>query len=406
MVSPLVVLALAALPTWQADGPKLEVGIICSKGEVTSYALQSAQKSFAPGTIVAKVTPRAASGVDKCNCGGDLPAAEKQAFDAAMQVPIYTLRWARNESLPQAYAAIGALARSCNGVVVDQQLPSAMTAATWQAEKESPRPAPVGVGYHYAVFNEPAAAGELRVFTRGLARLGLAELSLAGIHASQLRSAASLLNVVVQRMTEGLAPGPKGELVVRLDDIVDPAAKARQLSGIAGNAKKEVTVKLSEKGEISFPRITCSEPNACLEAAFDQLFGSVDEARRVQTTDAIEAATARARTALAAYKPRVGKFPGREYLLVKGPFVAKGTTELMWVEVKEWKDGVLKGPLRTQPSFAVELVPGQTVTVKEAEVIDYSYKFEDGTFLGNETGRARYPESFEATANGRFREKR
>lgn len=406
MLSPLVFVALAAIPPWRADGPVLDVGILCTKGDLSSYALQSAQKAFAPGTIAVKVTPRAASGVERAS--GDLPPAEKQAFSAAMQVSIYTLRWDRADSagLPRAYAAIGTLARACTAVVVDFQRSTAVSAATWKNEKESPRPAPIGVGYHFGIIDE-AAGAERRVFTRGLARFGLAEVALSGVHPSQLRPAQSMITVVVQRMAEGLVPNAGGEMVVRIDDITDAAARSRQQSTLQANAKKELTVKLDDKGELSFPRITCSEPNACLEAAFDQLFGSKDEARTVQTTDDVQAATARARVALAPYKARIATgLPNREYLLVKGPFAAKGTQELMWIEVKQWKDGVLTGPLRTQPTVAVELVPGQTVTVKEAEVLDYIHRFEDGTFLGNETGRARYPESFEPAGNGRFREKR
>ena len=141
------------------------------------------------------------------------------------------------------------------------------------------------------------------------------------------------------------------------------------------------------------------------ESALDGLFGTSDSARNVtHGPELLEVSRKSRERVIRELKPRVIKgLPADELLLVKAPFKCEQGTEWMWVEVHAWKGASLTGSLQSSPDCATELHAGQAVEVKEGELFDYMEKFQDGTFVGNDTGKLMQPMHFEELDGGRRR---
>ncbi len=97
--------------------------------------------------------------------------------------------------------------------------------------------------------------------------------------------------------------------------------------------------------------------------------GEVDTLKGVRGDDAeIAAAVAKVQSRIPALARRFAAGLGPSGVLrVKASFDG----EAMWIDVKLWKEGVLRGPLRDHPQVAAGLVAGQTVSIREGEVLDY-----------------------------------
>lgn len=80
----------------------------------------------------------------------------------------------------------------------------------------------------------------------------------------------------------------------------------------------------------------------------------------------------------------------RETAVVKAEFKSSdGKTEAMWVLIESRKDGVVTGLLANIPVYDVGVRQGDTVTLKEKDLIDWGYR-RDGVRWGYFTGRAQY----------------
>jgi uncharacterized protein YegJ (DUF2314 family) len=78
--------------------------------------------------------------------------------------------------------------------------------------------------------------------------------------------------------------------------------------------------------------------------------------------------------------------PPGDVLFVKAPFEAdQGRVEYLWLTVQSWEGASLEGTLRSQPTWIVDLAPGDPVRVLESAVYDFLLKHADGTSVGNGT---------------------
>jgi uncharacterized protein YegJ (DUF2314 family) len=125
-----------------------------------------------------------------------------------------------------------------------------------------------------------------------------------------------------------------------------------------------------------------------LAATAAALFGRTDKASAVQEGDAeLEAARDRARARLPDVARRFAAgLPEHQSLIVKAPFrTADGGSELMWIEVREWTRGTIRGVLTDEPYEVPGLHAGATVEVPQADVFDYAVTDPQGVVEGNET---------------------
>lgn len=252
----------------------------------------------------------------------------------------------------------------------------------------------------------PLDEGRFMLDTGGLSRFGLESLVVMPVNRATIESAGALVNALAPRLVEGQRPAADGTLRLVLDGL--QAAPARE----AANARKMpngtgvVTVGFREPDVANGARpepVVVDCPGG-LDAALKSLFGSKDETRDLVIDEKVKAAQKRARALLQTFKPEFEKgLPYDEVLMVKVPFKHPRGTESMWVDVHGWAKGVILGTLENEPRDVSTVKAGDTVEVNEADVTDVMYRFKDGTFLGNEVGRATAPESFQAVGDGRWR---
>lgn len=421
MLTALFVVLSAAPQPWRLERGGLTVAVACTR-PLSESARDAAAKNFAaPRSLHSNLLPRAAlSQLDlkkPCLSFDGLDSTERAQFERVAKVQVLGFSWpsADAAALGLAYAAIGAVADSCRGVVVDLVTLNAFSRERWQAARVAKAgPAP-RAPEHFAIHAVPQDDGSLLLDTGGLARFALADLVLEHVPRSGQRSVGTMLNVLVQRLIEGAQADGKGRVLVKLDELREPAFRKQTIDSAFPNARRELLVGFTASpgtGELrpgtwvlGFPALTCDEPAVCLQRAHDELLGWKDEVTDVEHSAKVLAASDRARAALQALQPRFQHgLPDETSLLVKAPFsTAHRGREWMWVEVKTWKNGVLKGSLNSEPEDVPSLKAGSTCEVQEADVFDYMYELGDGSFYGNETGKVMAPEKFEDLGDGRSR---
>lgn len=80
--------------------------------------------------------------------------------------------------------------------------------------------------------------------------------------------------------------------------------------------------------------------------------------------------------------------PAGDSLYVKVPFKTdSGAIEYLWVAVTSWQGQVLKGVVRSRPTWVTQVKAGDPVDVQLASVYDYLLRHADGTSEGNGTER-------------------
>lgn len=406
---------------WESVKAQLSVAVVCTQGSLRPAAVAASGKEFGSDRAVRfALSPRAELPQVKPEGLGAsferLPAGAQGALKAAKAFPVLTFTWPREDGagLARAYALAADLAVPCAGALVDLPLLQAFTVADWLRERvAAATQSPVQTARHYAVRRATMEDGTQLYETLGLARFGMADLVLPRVTREQSALAGLLLSALVQRLVEG-AEVSGSQLVVRLDALVEPTFKKAVLARAFPNAKREVLVGLApspgtgnlraDTWLLAFPTFDCTTSDACLGKALEQLFGSAALAKGGDREALVKAARVRARAALPSYAQRFQKgLPATTYLLAKGPFPYADGNEWMWIEVQRWSGGVLSGPLRSEPTQVLGLHEGNVVEVQEAEVYDIMLIQEDGTFVGNETGRLLQPEAFIELGGGRAR---
>lgn len=240
----------------------------------------------------------------------------------------------------------------------------------------------------------------LRSITHGMRKLGLPDLVVEGLPRSHSGTVSALLQLTAQAMAEqSEAPDPD-DYSLNLKEVRDPQVREQTKSWFGENGSGRVRLSLYD----GKPRQNDPD-NQLLELAFDhgngrthaeklsdmlsQAFGSRDNLTDVEPSEAIDAASARAKKKLAEMKSAFRKgLPGNARLLVKGPFRHKDGTEWMWMELAEWtEDDDLRGLLENDPVNVDYLRAGSNVTFHLDKAFDYILIHPDGTREGNETGK-------------------
>lgn len=337
-----------------------------------------------------------------------LQPAELESVKKAKQAVLATVVWPRSDrkKLREVYEAIAALAASTGSVIEDVNAASVFTVEGWRArriERGWKGDSPEGA-FHFQVHMVPEDNGLFMLDTGGLARFGITDLTVLDVNRAVMDAAGDLVNAVAQTLIDGGKVDAQGRLTVKLKDDAKTYPNAKKVLVVGFAAPNEALGGRPEALELTFPELRCRGRGECLEAALDQLFGSQDKAQVVKHDAAVMAAKRRALDALKPYEAKVkAGLPPQEALLVKARFpFGENSNEWMWVDVHAWNGTVLKGRLDSSPEY-VDLKAGAAVEVKLADVMDYIYRFKDGTFYGNEVGRVIKPELFEDAGQGRWR---
>lgn len=332
--------------------------------------------------------------------GRELTPAERRRLQAAQSFTAVAF-FAPSADAVRAYrAALGVmreLGRRTDGFVEDEAQREVMTPAVVGKKLEAWRGDFPDVRRHVSL--DMYRDGELmRIVSLGMEKLGLPDISVAGVSMHDVDAMGNLISVALQTLVENPTLARTGELDLALDKIHFEGLRKAMRDSIKANATGVATVYLAsaepQKGdaanrqlEIVFPG-----PAATLQVRQNELlarfFGSEDKVMGAKADDdELNAARARAKKALARLKPHVTpRPPDLAHLLVKAPFTTRTNgVEWMWVEVVRWEGKKLSGILQNDPYEVDNLKAGAHVEVDEDSLFDYLYRHADGTDEGGET---------------------
>lgn len=236
-----------------------------------------------------------------------------------------------------------------------------------------------------------------RAITLGMEKFGLPDVVVNGFARWDAEPIGMLIDVVCQTLAERPEIETAGELSLDLAALKDARLREFAQAAVYPDAPKKAVISIAVGA-----RDEGDPDNRLLELRFDgpeggvreqqnavlrALFGSREpEVVQANRTEAVEAASARARARLAALRDRFhqGLAPG-ERLLVKAPFAtAAGGREWMWLEVTEWSGRTLRGVLLNEPVDVPGLARGADVRTSLDSIFDYLFIRADGEEEGGE----------------------
>jgi hypothetical protein len=330
---------------------------------------------------------------------GDLDPAGAQVVAKSEVVVVTGFAAPATQALPlirQVYGAFATLSRETGGVVEEVSTGRYYSAAAFDTHAKAVATDPFDATLLFVVETQEDGAGAFALSTWGLGAFGLPELHTTAVPAQSLDDMTAVLDTLIQVAVErgGLSEAtPLSEYAASL-----PAARGRAV-GIEGTARVSMPAtrddpEVSPKALMTFEgRFDAPPLGARLEdapgTAPPATLPSPDRLTPVaQPPSTLEEARAEATLQLAG--PVRAAFaaglPPGDVLFVKAPFDAdQGRVEYLWLTVQSWEGGSLEGTLRSQPTWIVDLAPGDPVRVLESAVYDFLLKHADGTSVGNGT---------------------
>lgn len=308
----------------------------------------------------------------------------------------------------RALELVTALAAELDGFAWDEVTRELFTREAWGERVQSFDAENPSVGGHIAAHFYRADGGP-RLITLGMAKFGLPDVVVENLPASSATSMRTLVYVVCQTMLERGRIERIGKLeldvhALRHAEFRD-TIREMLIEGATGKATLDLAAGRWQEGdphnrlvEIVFPGKR-GDLHVRQEALLSELFGVRDEVTHVEHDQELLALSRRAQQELLALKPRFEKkAPETELLLVKAPFErSQGGNEWMWVEVTSWKGTTISGILQNQPHDVPNLRSGSLVSFDESKAFDYIHRRDDGTEVGNETGKLMMQREQQAT---------
>lgn len=238
-----------------------------------------------------------------------------------------------------------------------------------------------------------------RLVTRGLRKVGVADLVMSNVSSMDEAAMVTAVNAVAQAIYEqGVAP------TLAIDaDAFRSRAVGDDSCGIQGKA--ELRAAKRQGGDPDGPLTdvvfdgkvgTCEPTSAApplvtdVDANQGMVMLWVDDPKGdggAERTLADVRAQELQRLAGPVKEAWARGLPEGEKLLVKAPFPAEGgATEWLWFRVDRWdSDDQMTGRLVSEPSRAKQLKSGAVVVANRAQVFDYLWFKSDGTQEGNAT---------------------
>jgi hypothetical protein len=238
-----------------------------------------------------------------------------------------------------------------------------------------------------------------RLVTRGLRKVGVADLVMSNVSSMDEGAMVTAVNAVAQVIYEqGVAP----TLTINADTFRSRAV-ADDSCGIVGKAELSAAKRRGGDPEGPLTDVvfegnvgTCERTSAAPPLASDVDLNQgmvmlwVDDPKDdggAERTLADVRAQELQRLAGPVKQAWERGLPEGEQLLVKAPFRAEdGSTEWLWFRVDRWdSDDQLSGRLVSEPARAKQLESGDRVVAARAQVFDYLWFKSDGTQEGNAT---------------------
>lgn len=297
---------------------------------------------------------------------------------------------------------ISTLAKRTGAIIDDIGTREYFSVPAWVEARESEPDDLMSASRHITI--HAFRSGEyLRAVTVGMTKLGLPDLSVSELAASENRAVGTLINAVAQRLFEGPTAVRRGALAIRLSELRPTAARKSFLadvlsggSGVAEICLREVAPETGDDDnrqlEITFGPSRSNDSHATRHANLAATFGAAPGkvlGARADDKDLLDA-SARAREKIPELRKLVaaGLHAGERMMVKIGFPAGDGSKEYMWVEVSRWTDsGTVHGLLMNEPRDVRSLKAGQRVTVQETDVYDYVRVHPDGRTEGNETGK-------------------
>jgi uncharacterized protein YegJ (DUF2314 family) len=333
----------------------------------------------------------------------ELSDAETMALNKASRVLLLAFAHPAKDALPalaRADRIAYDLSRELDGVLYDIELRRAVGAERWRSGRLEGDGRAVPSILEHAAIHAYRDTEWVRAVTVGMRKLGLPELAVDEVAATDSTAIAWVINSIGQRMIEGEQPDDEGWFDLDLRAIRHPNVREGALADLKSNATARGRFKLvpalPEEGDadnrllaIGFQGYDGPDVSARQNAAVSALFGWSDAVKYIDHNAELEAASQRARQKLPALRSIVerGLKPG-ELIQVKLPFkTPDGGNEWMWIEVLRWNGDTIEGVLSNEPFAIPDLHAGQRVTGSMEDVFDYIYRRGNGEVEGNETSR-------------------
>lgn len=237
--------------------------------------------------------------------------------------------------------------------------------------------------------------GTERMLSFGMVRFGAPDLVVRGGNMSSAPLLTNVLNAAAAQLIAGKKEGP---LTITLDDVAKVTGKKpAELNPNPEGARPVVLDLVDAEREDAEPDfLTELVPNngAARESwdlALASLFGAPPSLATHADDKELGEVAKHARDSLPGAIKRFQA--GEGALFVKGPFViaeesrADGgpSTELLWVNVASCDERLCTGVLSNEPTYATNVAPGKTTSVKRAEMVDWMLQGRDGGTTGGES---------------------
>lgn len=237
--------------------------------------------------------------------------------------------------------------------------------------------------------------GTERMISFGLVRFGAPDLVIRGANMNSGPLLTNVLNAAAAQLIAGKKEGP---LTITLDDVAKVTGrKPADLNPNPADARPVVLDLLDTEREDAEPDFMAElVPNngasrESWDLALASLFGAppslATHADDKELGDVAKKARESLPTAIKRFQAGEGTF------FVKGPFtIAEDNrvdggpaTELLWVRVASCDEKLCTGVLSNEPTYATNVAPGKTTSVKRAETVDWMIQQRDGGTAGGES---------------------
>lgn len=238
----------------------------------------------------------------------------------------------------------------------------------------------------------------VRAITLGMSKMGLPDVTMNSSTWSSENQMGNLMNIFSQCLAEGQAIREAGDFKLDLHTVKNSHVRDHHFRSIKGKgigvACLSVTPGQWEEGDpknrliyLGSNKYPGPDADAKQESMISSFFGSEDAISKINHTEELLAASAKAKAELPdLQKAFAATLQPGEYIDVKAPFATPGGgREWMWVDVTKWKGDDIEGILENDPEEAPGLRAGQRVNVRQQDVFDYMHHFDNRT-EGNTTG--------------------
>jgi len=334
--------------------------------------------------------------------GRRLSAAQVDALQGSKDALLLHFRHPRSamwRGLRNSAEVTEIIARSTGGLIFDRETREVFSVDEWHRRRLSEwfNDEPPSIADHTTIHLYDD--GEfVRAVTLGMKKFGLPDIVMTGFVWSVQNQIGNVINLVCQAMAEGTPVGMNGAFELDVHKIKSTPMRAPVISSLEGNGTGVAHLTLidgkRDEGdpdnrlvEISSDKYKGNDSHARLEAMLTGLLGATDQAKTIDHSEALLAASRKAREHLPELRTDFNaKLQPGESILLKAPFTTDdGHTEWMWVEVTQWDGNAIRGLLMNDPDRVRNLHAGQLVDVDEWRVFDYIRIHPDGTREGNTT---------------------